>query len=45
MESTLYAGAVAFAFLASMGAIVWGWNTIQAARARMARRCYLTGEK
>lgn len=42
--TTLGAGAVAFAFLATYGGAVWLFNSIKHARARQAARCFLAGE-
>lgn len=41
MNSTLYAGVIAFAFLASYGAAVAVYNAVKHKRARMAARCFL----
>jgi hypothetical protein len=42
--TTIYAGVIAFAFLASYGALVAICNAVKHRRARMAARCFLTGE-
>lgn len=44
MIPTLYAGAVAFAFLATAGGAVAVYNRILHVRARRAAQCFLIGE-
>jgi len=42
MNSTLFAGAIAFAFLATYGGAVYIYNRILHKRARIAAKCFLS---
>lgn len=44
MIATLYAGIIAFAFIATVGGAVAVYNRILHYRARLAAQCFLTGE-